>query len=118
MDTAHVGTSQAVKHDTGKLRYSLIPALFSRLFAQIWTIGDQKYGANNWRTGLEWSRCVDAMERHLNEWKTGASVDPEDGGHRLAKVAWYCAALIEYEKTHPEMNDIPEKATVVEVVSD
>lgn len=93
------------KQDMGKLRYDLIPAYPLEQLARVYTIGSRKYGDNNWRSGIAYSRIVAALQRHLEMWKQGRDVDPDDGQHPLASVAWCALTLMEYEITRPEFDD-------------
>ncbi len=96
-----------VKHDSGKLRYDLIPAIPLERLAEIYTIGAKKYADRNWELGLSWSRCFGAIMRHAWAFWKGESIDPDNGGHHLAAVVFNAMALIEYEDTHPELDDRP-----------
>jgi len=93
------------KQDEGKLRYDPIPAYPLQELARVYTIGSKKYGDNNWRSGIAYSRIVAALQRHLEMWKQGRDVDPDDGQHPLASVAWCALTLMEYEITHPELDN-------------
>lgn len=95
------------KKDEGKLRYDLIPAHPLQELAYVYTIGAKKYGDNNWRSGIAYSRIIAALMRHLEAWRMGRAVDPDDGQHPLASVAWCALTLMEYENTHPEFDDRP-----------
>lgn len=100
-----------VKHDEEKLRYDLIPVRPMERVAEVYTIGARKYDDRNWEKGLQWGRVIAALERHLAAWKQGERNDQKDGQHHLASVVWCALALMEYEETHPEMDDRPVTAT-------
>jgi len=51
------------------------------------------------------SRIYASMQRHANAWRGGEQRDPVDGQHNLASVVWCAMALMEYERTHPELDD-------------
>lgn len=99
----------AQKFDDGeeKVRFDLIPAgpLFE--LARVYTIGAKKYADRNWEKGLGWGRIFAAMMRHSWKWWRGETHDPVDGQHHLSSVAWCAFALMEYEQTHPELDDRP-----------
>lgn len=104
MDTAP--TSSATKNDSGKLRYDLFPNSLA-LVAEVYTIGAAKYSDRNWEKGLQWGRVFAAMLRHAWAWWWGEQRDGKDGQHHLGSVAWCALALMEYERTHPELDDRP-----------
>lgn len=94
-----------VKNDDGKLRYDLIPPEAMKQLAFVYTMGAGKYTDHNWRKGMAWSRVIGAMMRHIEAFRSGISIDPKDGQHVLASVAWCALTLMEYERTHPEFDD-------------
>jgi hypothetical protein len=102
--------TEAKKSDTGKLRYDLIPTYALKRLAEVYTIGAAKYGDQNWRKGFKYSRIIGAMMRHVEAFRCGAKTDPDDGQHPLASVMWCAAALMEFERTHPELDDRPCKS--------
>ena len=93
------------KEDTKKLRYDLIPVYPLERVAEVYTIGAQKYGDRNWELGIKWGRIFGALLRHAFAWWSGEQFDKEDGQHHLASVVWAALTLMEYEKTHPELDD-------------
>lgn len=94
-----------VKHDSGKARFDLLPVRPLQELATVYTIGAAKYADRNWEKGLAWGRVFAALMRHAWAWWGGEIHDPIDGQHHLASVAWCALALIEYETTHPELDD-------------
>ena len=104
-------SKEGAKHDglggTGevKLRYDLIPVLPLQDLAEVYTVGCRTYGDNNWRSGIKWSRILGAMFRHLEAFRGGEMKDKESGCYHLASVAWGAFALLEYTRTHPDLDD-------------
>jgi len=94
-----------VKFDEGKNRYDLIPGYALDELAKIYTYGTKKYDDNNWRKGMKWGRIFGAMMRHAWAFWRGEDRDPESGLLHLAHAAWQCFTLMEYAKTHPELDD-------------
>lgn len=78
--------SGAMKHDGKKAPMSLIPYRPMMHLAKALDFGKNKYKAWNWAEGFEWSRLIDAMERHLGEFKDGRDKDEESGLYTLAHV--------------------------------
>jgi hypothetical protein len=74
-----------IKHDTGKLRYGLLPPQPLRQIVKVFSFGAKKYGDYNWShvdNGI--SRYTDALLRHIEAWRSGEKYDPETGFHHLA----------------------------------
>ena len=95
------------KDDTGKARFDLLPVKPLFEVVKVYTIGAGKYSDRNWEKGIKWGRVFAAMMRHAWNWWRGEKLDPEDGQHHLASVAWCALTLMEYEETHPEYDDRP-----------
>lgn len=102
-----VETGDTLKKDAGKLRFDLIPVGPLRELARVYTIGAEKYAPRGWEAGMAWSRITRAMMSHVEAWRGGERLDPVDGQHHLSSVAWCAFALMEYEATHPELDDRP-----------
>jgi len=103
------GPGEGIKYDAGKNRYDLIPAYPLEELAKVYTIGAGKYGDRNWELGMLWGRVFRAILSHLWKWWRGETYDSQDGQHHLASVAWGALCLMEYEKTHPDLDDRPRK---------
>ena len=77
--------SNGIKHDTGKLRYSLLPRGTVAQIVQVLEFGAIKYELNNWqRVPDARTRYFDALMRHVHAWWQGEQNDPETGAHHLA----------------------------------
>lgn len=96
------------KHDTGKLRFSLLTrGLGQQLksIAEILTFGAKKYSADSWKyVPNAAERYEDAMDRHLNAWKSGELTDKESGLPHLAHVACNCLFLMWFEDNKRELD--------------
>ena len=93
------------KFDEGKLRVDLLPteALFE--VAKVLTFGVGKYGAHNWRQGIEWSRVYAAAQRHMMKWNSGETYDEETGINHLAHACTNLLFLLTYAKTNEDLDD-------------
>ncbi len=63
--------------------------------------GAAKHGRLNFTKGYPWSWSLDALERHLLDWKNGEELDqdPQALAHELynmAQVAWHACALLSF----------------------
>lgn len=88
----------AKKFDTDKPPMSLLPNTALREIAMVLLHGKKKYGAHNWRAGMDWSRIADATLRHLYAWIDGEDKDPESGISHLAHCGCNILFLLAYEK--------------------
>ena len=80
-------TTVGKKHDTGKLRYSLVPTGVLEGMLQVLEHGSTKYGANNWQyVDNAKERYYNALQRHLEAWRGGELLDPESGLPHLSHV--------------------------------
>jgi len=93
------------KLDVDKLRYDLIPPYALEALAYVYTVGAKKYGDDNYLKGMSYRRVFGALLRHAFAWLKGRSIDPEDGQHPLASVAWCAFALMEYERLGVGVDD-------------
>lgn len=87
-------------------RFSLIPAEFLWALAEHYGLGARKYEDRNWERGYKWSLSIDALERHLNQWKLGENIDQETGSHHLIAVAWHACALFVFGKRGLGTDDV------------
>ena len=106
-----IASTEGVKNDKGKPRWDLLPESIGEVVA-VYTVGAEKYTDRNWEKGLKWGRVFGAMMRHAWAWWWGEQRH-EKGMHHLASVAWCALALMEYEGTHPELDDRPYRGRKV-----
>lgn len=96
-----------VKHDSGKTRFSLVPAEARLEVAKVFTHGAKKYPPHNYRKGTEWSRYMDALQRHMTDFELGQNVDEESGLLTLAHVAACAMILLTLQKLNAGTDDRP-----------
>jgi hypothetical protein len=90
-------STEALRFDDDKLRFDLIPTEVVIELARAYSMGAIKYGDNNFRKGMAWSRCVRSAFSHFYKWLSGKGVDEETGCHHLALAAWNLLTLLYYE---------------------
>ena len=95
----------ALKFDDGKPGMNLLSREALEQIALVMDFGKQKYDAHNWRKGFQWSRPLSAAMRHLMAFNDGEDKDPESGLSHLAHAACCIMFLLEFEKTHKELDD-------------
>lgn len=97
----------AIKHDENKPQLDLLPVDPLIDIAKVLMKGKETYGRDNWRKGLAWSRCYAAALRHLFAWQSGETSDPETELNHLAHAACEILFLLEFSRTHNELDDRP-----------
>lgn len=129
-----MANKSARRYNTGKLRYSLLPARPIRDIVDVYTRGAHKYtlykdkdgniisgkdislaaaanlevfddGADNWRNGQDWTKSMESIKRHIAAWDMGEDVDEDLGTYHLANAAWGLLSLLEYNYTKREFDD-------------
>jgi hypothetical protein len=86
-----------IKHDSGKLEWSLLPIDSVQGIIRVLMFGSRKYTAHNWCAGADWSRYYNACLRHLTAWWAGESKDKETGYSHLWHAGCCLVFLIAYE---------------------
>lgn len=102
---AGVNKGAALKFDTDKLPLNLLSTEAMNQTAAVLKFGAQKYAEHNWRKGFAWSRPLAAAMRHITAFNDGEDIDPESGLSHMAHAACCIMFLLEFEKTHPELDD-------------
>lgn len=93
------------KFDQDKVRLDLISSIALIQLGQVLTFGAKKYDSHNWRGGIHWSRLLGAALRHTFAYLGGQDKDPETGISHLAHAMCCLMFLLEFEQTHPELDD-------------
>ena len=97
--------TEGKKWDGGKVRVDLLSPYALEQIAKVMTFGATKYGDNNWREGIAWSRLIGALLRHTFAFMRGEDSDPETGLSHLAHAGCCIMFLLESLVTHPELDD-------------
>lgn len=96
------GGAKGVKSE----RHDLIPMGPLKEVAERYGLGIKEgYGERNWELGYKWSLSYAALQRHLTAFWQGEDEDPGTGSSHLAAVVFHAFALMEFQKTHPELDD-------------
>lgn len=77
---------KTLKFDEGKTDYASIPKLALQEVAKVMTQGKLKYGQFNYSKGLELTRYLSALERHLAQVYVSKDIDEESKLHHLSHV--------------------------------
>ena len=85
-----------IKHDDGKIQLSILPWAPLREVTKVFMFGAKKYGRDNYKGGMEWTRLSDAALRHITDWIDGEDKDPESGLPHLAHAGCCILMLLYY----------------------
>lgn len=96
--------SEGKKHDENKPPMALIPWEAEEEEALVWGFGAKKYGAHNFRKGIEYLRILSALRRHTSAILRGEDIDPESGCLHAAHIRC-CAAMLIVFKDRKELDD-------------
>ena len=99
----------AKRFNEGKNRLDLVPTSLVEEVGKVLTFGANKYGDNNWRSSMKWSKCIASLERHLVAFKNGIDFDEESGLLHLSHLGCNVAFLLEYYKIYPQGDDRPHR---------
>jgi len=92
--------AEGVKHDGGKLRWSLLPTGTIRSIVKVLEIGANKYSVDNWkRVPDARTRYYYARMRHIEAWWNGEKADAEDGLHHLAHAGCCLLFLLWFDES-------------------
>lgn len=98
-------SNTATKHDAAKPRASLLPPNSLDTIIAVMEYGATKYGAHNWRGGMEYSRAWDAAFRHMWAWWRGEDTDAESGLPHLAHAVCSLMFIIDWSRTGVGVDD-------------
>lgn len=86
--------SSGTKFDKDKADLSLIPLIALVEEARAFQVGEKKYGRYNYCKGMDASRIVAGILRHVTQWFNGEEFDPIDGQHHLGAARAGLAMLL------------------------
>lgn len=89
-------TDGGIRFTSGKTRVDLVPPDAIMALADLMTANSHKYPDRNWELGMEYSKVLASMERHLLKLKAGEDIDPTDNQPNAIKVMWNAMALFCY----------------------
>ena len=101
---AHPGlfSSEFVKKDSGKLKWSLLPFEELKDVVKVLMHGAEKYSPDNWKKCNDTTRYKDALMRHVVAYVSGDKTDEEFGLSHLAHAICNCLFLMWFDKNKKE----------------
>lgn len=101
-----VETAKALRFNEDKLDYSLLEPYAIQELVRVFHEGAKKYEPNNWLNGgMDYSKMLASLKRHIAAFELGEDIDPETGCHHMAQAAWNALGIVTYSKYFPENDD-------------
>jgi hypothetical protein len=82
---------KAMRHNDGKLKYSMLDLTCLGPAVEVLMFGAKKYARDNWKRGLPISEVLDSLLRHVAAIQRGEFIDPESGLSHIGHIQ--CNAL-------------------------
>jgi len=100
---------KGLRFNDGKLRYDLVTPYALEKMTEVMTMGAKKYAERNWEKGMEWSKVLASMKRHIAAFEMGEDFDQESNLLHMAHVMCNAHFLTEYYRIYPQGDDRPLK---------
>lgn len=98
-------TQKGLRFNEGKLRYDLLHPIAQQGIVKVLTKGAEKYEPHNWEKGMEWSKVIASMKRHIAAFERGEDYDPETGELHVDHIQCNAHFLSAYYKIAPQYDD-------------
>lgn len=96
---------EGIKFDKGKVKLSLLTKESLIAEARAFEYGMYKYGKNNFKSGMDWSRIIDAALRHIIAFNEKEDFDQESSLNHLWHAKACLAMLIYYYENQVGKDD-------------
>lgn len=94
-----------LRDNEGKSRIDLAPADAMMHVGEVLAMGAKKYSEHNWEKGMQFSKIIASLERHLTKWKMGEDLDDESKLHHIDHVLCNAMFLSRHVHHFPEKDD-------------
>ena len=71
--------NQALRYNSGKPQLSMVDLKCLEPCARVLEYGAKKYARDNWKKGMDVSKIVDSLLRHIGDLQAGKTIDEESG---------------------------------------
>ena len=105
--TIELDDGGAAHFSDGKSGVDQIPVEVLLEWGKVFTMGEKKYGRDNWKGGTKWHEFIGSALRHLFAWERGQELDSESELPHLAHAIWNLGALLYYQKMKLGTDDRP-----------
>ena len=111
--------AEGLRFNENKVRHDLLEPFAIEELAKVFTKGAEKYEPRNWEKGMQWSKVIASLKRHVNAFERGEDFDfdpscnackegtckSHTGLFHMAHAAWNALALVSYYKKYPQGDD-------------
>jgi hypothetical protein len=106
---------QATKYDAGKVDWSILPFGALEEISKVLTFGAQKYARGNFASngGLEYTRVINSLLRHITQFARGEDLDPETGLSHMAHAGCNVLFLLHYELNKESFGNNDDRSTQI-----
>ena len=101
--------TQAIRHNNGKLRWSLVDFESLEDMVKVLEFGANKYSDHNWKKGLPTTQVCESLMRHLFAYLSGEDIDPESGLSHVGHIQCNAMFLSYMQKNKIEFDDRHKK---------
>lgn len=93
-------SSTAIKYDSGKADWSLMPWEAVEEINKVLEFGAKKYAAHNWQQGegFKYTRVLNSLLRHVFAYMRGEDLDPESGLSHMSHAGCNVLFILYYIK--------------------
>lgn len=102
-------SGKGLRFNEGKTRKDLLPNFAITEMSKVLTAGSLKYADRNWEKGMEWSKCLASLRRHIDKFESGIDFDEETGLLHMAHAMTNCSFILEYYNIYPQGDDRQHK---------
>lgn len=106
---------EATKYDAGKTDWTILPLGALEEVSKVLTFGAQKYSRGNFASngGLEYTRVINSLLRHVTAFARGEDNDPETGLSHMAHAGCNVLFLLHYELNKDKFSTVDDRATKI-----
>lgn len=97
--------SGGTKFDAEKPDLSLLPYEALEEISKALMFGAKRYGRNNWKKKIEYTRLISAAMRHIGKFNSGQDLDDESNLNHLSHACCNLIFIISYMKNNIKDND-------------
>lgn len=115
--------NKSLRHNEGKLKWSLVHFKSLTPLVDVLMFGAKKYAPDNWKKGLDRKEILESMQRHLAALFDGEERDSESRLHHIGHIMCNCmfysyhyVILQQDKKSHIETDEVSYLTAPISVI--